>query len=62
MRKVSLERYYFVLYDGVLTLKIAKITLNSFCDKTIYIHVYIYIYIYIYIVADEPLGETRLFS
>ena len=36
MRKVSLERYYFVLYDGTLTLKISKMALNSFCDKTLH--------------------------
>ena len=35
MRKVSLERYYFVLYDGVLTLKISKMALDPFCDKTL---------------------------
>ena len=34
MRKVS-ERYYFVLYDGALTLKMSKMALNSFCDKTL---------------------------
>ena len=33
MRKVSLERYHFVLYDGALTLKISKMALNPFCDK-----------------------------
>ena len=33
MRKVSLERYYFVLYDSALTLKMSKMALNSFCDK-----------------------------
>ena len=33
--KVSLERYYFGLYDGVLTLKMSKMVLNSFCDKTL---------------------------
>ena len=37
MRKVSLERYYFVLYDGVLTLKLSKMALNAFCDKTLHI-------------------------
>ena len=37
MRKVSLERYYFVLYDGALTLKMSKMALNSFCDKTLHI-------------------------
>ena len=38
MRKVSLERYYFVLYDGALTLKMSKMALNPFCDKTLHIH------------------------
>ena len=33
MRKVSLERYYFVLYNGALTFKMSKMVLNSFCDK-----------------------------
>ena len=33
-RKVSVERYYFVLYEGALTLKISKMALNSFWDKT----------------------------
>ena len=41
MRKVSLEIYYFVLYDGALTVKISKMALNSFCDETIHIHVVI---------------------
>ena len=36
MRKVSLERYYFVLYDGAVTLKMSKMALNSFCDKTLH--------------------------
>ena len=35
MRKVSLERYYVVLY-GVLTLKMSKMALNPFCDKTLH--------------------------
>ena len=36
MGKVSLERYYFVLYDGALMyFKISKMALNSFCDKTL---------------------------
>ena len=39
MRKVSLERYYCVLYDGALTLKMSKMVLNSFCDKTLHLHV-----------------------
>ena len=37
MKKVSLERYYFVLYNGALTLKISKMALNPFCDKTLHI-------------------------
>ena len=39
MRKVSLERYYFVLYNGVLTLKISKMAFNPFCDKTLQIKI-----------------------
>ena len=39
MSKVSLERNYFVLYDGVLTLKLSKMALNPFCDKTVHIKV-----------------------
>ena len=35
MSNVSLERYYFVLYDGALTLKMSKMALNAFCDKTL---------------------------
>ena len=37
MRKVSLERYYFVLYDCALTSKMSKMALKSFCDKTLQI-------------------------
>ena len=37
MSNVSLERYYFVLYDGALTLKMSKMALNAFCDKTLHI-------------------------
>ena len=37
MSNVSLERYYFVLYDGALTLKMSKMALNTFCDKTLHI-------------------------
>ena len=33
MRKVSLERYYFVLYDGALTWKISKWRLPRFAIK-----------------------------
>ena len=38
MRKVSLERYYCVLYNGVLTLRHVKMALNPFCDKTLHIY------------------------
>ena len=37
MSNVSLEMYYFVLYDGALTLKMSKMALNAFCDKTLQI-------------------------
>ena len=37
MRNVSLERYYFVLYDGALTLKMSRMALNPFCDETLHI-------------------------
>ena len=37
MSNVSIERYYFVLYDGALTLKMSKMALNAFCDKTLQI-------------------------
>ena len=37
MRKVSLEGYYFVLYDCALTSKMPKMALKSFCDKTLQI-------------------------
>ena len=40
MRKVSLERYYFVLYDGALTLKFFFMALNPFCDKTLHMFVF----------------------
>ena len=33
---VSFERHYFVLYDGGLTLKLSKMLLNPFCDKTLH--------------------------
>ena len=36
MSNISLERYYFVLYDGALTLKMSKMALNAFCDKTLH--------------------------
>ena len=39
MSNVSLERYYFVLYDGALTLKMSKMALIAFCDKTLHIYV-----------------------
>ena len=33
MKKESLERYYFVLYSGALTLKISKMVLKSMYTK-----------------------------
>ena len=36
MNNISLERYYFVLYDGALTLNMSKMALNAFCDKTLH--------------------------
>ena len=36
MRKVSLERQYFVLYDSALTLKMSKMALNPCCDETLH--------------------------
>ena len=36
MSNVSLERYYFVLYDGALTLKMSKLALNVFCDRKLF--------------------------
>ena len=38
MRKV-LKMYYFVLYDGALTLKMSNMALNSFCDKTLHFEI-----------------------
>ena len=37
MKKVSLERYYFILYNGVLTLKTVKMALYPFCHKSFHI-------------------------
>ena len=39
MSKVSLERpvLFCLIYDGALTLKMSKMTLNSFYDKTLHI-------------------------
>ena len=36
MKKVSLERFYFVLYDGALTLKMLEMALDPFCNKTLH--------------------------
>ena len=41
MRKVSLERYYFVSYDDALTLKISKMALSSFCNKTLHMYIWL---------------------
>ena len=38
MRNVSLERYYFILYDGALTLKKSNMALIPFFDKTLHIY------------------------
>ena len=38
MRKVSLEWFFFFYYyNGALTLKMSKMVLNPFCDKTLHI-------------------------
>ena len=54
MRKVSLEMYYFVLYDCAITSQMSKMALKSFCDKTLHIYIYIYIYIYIQVYTGWP--------
>ena len=41
MINVSLEKYYFVLYDGALTLKMSKMALNAFCDKTLHMPLHV---------------------
>ena len=46
MSNVSLERYYFVLYDGALTLKMSKMALNAFCDKTLHIYLIFFIFFF----------------
>ena len=51
MSNVSLERYYFVLYDGALTLKMSKMALNAFCDKTLHIVIHLHV-IRLVILAD----------
>ena len=33
-----IEKYYFVLYDGALTVKMSKMVLNQFCDETLHIY------------------------
>ena len=49
MRKVSLERYYLVLYDCALTLKMSRMALNSFCNKTLHISL---------LVGENPFGPV----
>ena len=58
MRKVSLERYYFVLYDCALTSKISKMALKSFCDKTLhmYCHFQGFIIINLFIIQRNSYG------
>ena len=37
MKNVSLERYYFVLYDGALILKMSEMAhYNPICDETLH--------------------------
>ena len=48
MRKVSLERYYFVLYNGALTLKMSKMVLYRFAIK---------LFIYCTCISDGPLSH-----
>ena len=55
MSNVSLERYYFVLYDGALTLKMSKMALNAFCDKTLHILCIIFFVCYVYALRFEHL-------
>ena len=58
MRKVSLERYYFVLYDCALTSKISKMALKSFCDKSLQIithHMKAIVFSYMHIYAHPYL-------
>ena len=55
MRKVSLERYYFVLYDCALTSKISKMALKSFCDKSL--HIYLIDKVMPHATATENLPE-----
>ena len=39
MRSIKASYYYLLLlYDGALTLKMSKMALNPFCDKTIHIY------------------------
>ena len=62
MSNVSLERYYFVVYDGALTLKISKMALNAFCDKTLHIYLSIYpaIYLFIYLYLSLFINLSNL--
>ena len=43
MKKVSLQRYYFVLYDAALTLTMSKMALTPFCNKTLHDYSFIYL-------------------
>ena len=61
MRKVSLERYYFVLYDGVLTLKVSKMALNSLCDKTLHLFNAIHLFC-IKTTANKMLRYSAIFT
>ena len=57
MRKVSLEMYYFVLYNGALTLKMSKMALNPSCDKTL--HMIINTYIWLLPYFDKTMQVTN---
>ena len=55
MSSVSLERYYFVLYDGALTLKMSKMALNAFCDKTLHILLHLIMKTFLFDNDTKPL-------
>ena len=63
MSNVSLERYYFVLYDGAFTLKMSKMALNAFCDKTLHIQILytcFYMYSVLSLMSFDPLPRAYL--
>ena len=69
MSNVSLERYYFVLYDGALTLKMSKMVLNPFCDKTLHMHliyssiiIYLPTYLQHFEMKEEGMNSNKLYK